>query len=414
MNSQIEENLDRIRQAAFILGRASAQERTMALKRMAEALRENKEAVLAANEQDVMREKAAGLEKKRLGILTIASRDIDAMAGFFEQAASFKDPVGQVLEEDCSNGLHRSKRLFPVGVVGVVYEARPSVVTDCAALCIRSGNALLLRGSRHAVKTDRVLAEILKKALREAGLPGEAVMLVEGGGHALTCELAACERKLDLLIVRGGYGALEEIRRAATVPVIGAGPGNCHIYIDESAVPQMAEAVTVNSKVPRPLACNAAETLLVHEKWAEKNLPALLERLHDEGLELRGCPRTCRLSGYVKEACEEDWRFEYFAPVLAVKVVESLSEAIDHINRYRTPHTEVIITENEANTRRFMASVEANVVGWNVSTRLTDGAGFGMGGEMGISTQKYPYGGPIGMEHLMQQKYYLSGNGVLR
>ena len=166
MNSQIEENLDRIRQAAFILGRASAQERTMALKRMAEALRENKEAVLAANEQDVMREKAAGLEKKRLGILTIASRGIDAMAGFFEQAASFKDPVGQVLEEDCSNGLHRSKRLFPVGVVGVVYEARPSVVTDCAALCVRSGNALLLRGSRHAVKTDRVLAEILKKALQ--------------------------------------------------------------------------------------------------------------------------------------------------------------------------------------------------------------------------------------------------------
>ena len=392
----------------------SAQQRSQALLAMADAMLVGAETILTANRQDVMQAQKDGLAQKRIRILTISQKDIAAMADYFRLAANLEDPVGKLLEETQKGDMRREKRLTPLGVVAMVSEARPSVLTDSAALCIRSGNALLFRGSSHSERTDAAIAACLQQALVEVGIPAVAITLISGGGHDLTFELAQQDRFVDLMILRGGYDCLEDIKRVATVPVIGAGPGNCHIYIDESAKEDMALAIVRNSKVPRPLACNAAETILVNRNWNEESLHALLDMLAENGITIYGCPEICSLYPEALPAKETDWEREYFAPSIAVKLVADTKEAVSHINRYRTPHTECIVTENETNAHLFQMYVEANVVCWNASTRLTDGMEFGMGGEMGISTQKYPVGGPIGLTHLMQQKYFISGNGTLR
>lgn len=393
----------------------SAAGRSEALLAMADALEEGIEKVLRENGRDLETAKMEGLEEKRIRIMTIMKGDLEEMASFFRTCAGYADPVGSLISSEYKpNGLKREKRFVPLGVVAMVYEARPSVVTDSAALCIRTGNALLLRGSRHCRLTDRAIVECLRLGLQKAGLPEEIIGLVSDGNHQLTYELAREDRFVDLMIVRGGYDALRDIKEKATVPVIGAGPGNCHIYIDAEAEPSMAKAVVENSKVPRPLACNAIETVLVHREWAKEHLRELLEELEQKGIAIKGCPETVSLYPNAELAAESDWEKEYFAPILAVRIVSDVSEAIEHINRYRTPHTESIITENRENANRFLAEVEANVVCHNASTRLTDGMEFGLGGEMGISTQKIPCGGPIGMRSLMQEKYYLIGNGTLR
>lgn len=389
--------------------------RSEALRAMADELEEGMEKVLRANCEDLEAAKTGGLEEKRIRIMTITEENLEEMASFFRTCADYTDPVGNLVSSEYKpNGLKREKRLVPLGVVAMVYEARPSVVTDSAALCIRTGNALLLRCSRHCRLTDRAIVECLCRGLRKAGLPEEIIGLASEGDYQLTYELAREDRFVDLMIVRGGYDALRDIKEKATVPVIGAGPGNCHIYIDAEADPAMAEAVVMNSKVPRPLACNAIETVLVHREWAADHLKELLENLEQKGIAIIGCPETVSLYPNAAQAVESDWEKEYFAPILAVRIVSDVSEAIEHINRYRTPHTESIITENRENAERFLTEVEANVVCHNASTRLTDGMEFGLGGEMGISTQKYPCGGPIGMRSLMQEKYYLIGNGTLR
>ncbi len=408
------DTLKAVKAASRKLAITSAELRTAALRAMAEGMMAHKDALLSANRQDREEAIAKALEQKRINILTIGEKDIEAMAAFFAQAADYADPVGQLIDRtEKPGGLCREQRMIPLGVIAVVYEARPSVVTDCAALCMRTGNALLLRGSRHAVHTDRMLVQILQEALRKVGLPEELVTLIEGD-HVTNYQISRQDRLVDLMILRGGYACLRDIKAHATVPVIGAGPGNCHIYIDRTADADMAKAIVFNSKVPRPLACNAAETLLIHRVWAESHLRSLLESLREAGIGIRGCAEVCRMIPWAEEAGEQDWEEEYFAPMLAVRMVSDVEEAIDHINAYRTPHTECIITEEQANADLFMAGVEANVVCHNASTRLTDGIEFDLGGEMGISTQKYPCGGPIGMASLMQKKYFLKGNGTLR
>ena len=413
MSPEIFEILSAVKETSHQVALISAARRSEALRHMAQQLLIHREEILRANAMD--REQAAEekLSQSRIRILTIFEQDIRAMASFFLQVAEYEDPVGKLLEENIRENLRREKRRQPLGVVAMVSEARPSVVADCAALCMRSGNALLLRGSSHCRRTDEAIVGCLKDALKLAEIPTEAVTLISGD-HELTYELAKQDRYIDLMILRGGYACLEDIKCQATVPVIGAGPGNCHIYIDESAKPEMALAIVHNSKVPRPLACNATETVLVNRKWAAENLSGLLQMLTENGISLRGSREVCDLVSGVEPAEEADWEREYFAPTVAVKLVGDVQEAVRHINRYRTPHTECIITENEANARYFQSYVEANVICWNASTRLTDGMEFGMGGEMGISTQKYPVGGPIGIIHLMQEKYYLTGNGALR
>lgn len=405
--------LSEVKEVSRHLAVIPAEQRSMALRLMAQQLLQHTGEILQANQEDRLQAERDQLSRSRINILTISEADIQAMAAYFLRVADYEDPVGKLLEEENKENLRREKRLVPLGVVAVVYEARPSVITDCAALCMRSGNALLLRGSRHCSRTDAAIVAALHGALEQAQIPTEAVALVTGD-HELTYELARQDRFVDLMILRGGYGCLEDIRIQATVPVIGAGPGNCHIYIDESAKPEMALAIVHNSKVPRPLACNATETILINRKWAADHLHTIADMLIENGISLRGCPEVCKAIPNAEPAGESDWEREYFAPTVAVKLVADVQEAIDHINRYRTPHTECIITEDEENARMFQSQVEANVVCWNASTRLTDGMEFGMGGEMGISTQKYPVGGPVGIHHLMQQKYFLLGCGALR
>ena len=402
-----------IKEASRRLAVIPAEQRSEALGLMAQHLLAHSDTILQANREDRLQAETDQLSRSRINILTISEKDIQEMAAFFRRAADYDDPVGKLLEEENNEKFRREKRLIPLGVIAMVYEARPSVITDCAALCMRSGNALLLRGSCHGSRTDAALVEALHGALKEAAIPTEAIALLPGG-HELTYELSRQDRYIDLMILRGGYGCLDDIKRHATVPVIAAGPGNCHIYIDESAKPEMAMAIVHNSKVPRPLACNATETILVNRTWAKPHLDALLAMLKENGISLRGSREICGRIPGVELAEEADWEREFFAPTVAVKLVEDVQEAISHINRYRTPHTECIITESEANARLFQQMAEANVVCWNASTRLTDGMEFSMGGEMGISTQKYPVGGPIGICHLMQQKYFLSGSGALR
>ena len=407
------DTLSAVKEASRRLAVIPAAQRSEALHLMAQHLLAHSGAILMANREDRLQAETEQLSRSRINILTISEKDLQEMAAFFRRVADYEDLVGTLLEEETKENLRREKRLLPLGVIAMVYEARPSVITDCAALCMRSGNALLLRGSCHGSRTDAAMVEALHGALKEAAIPTEVISLL-AGDHALTYELAKQDRYIDLMILRGGYGCLEDIKCHATVPVIAAGPGNCHIYIDESAKKEMALAIVHNSKVPRPLACNATETILVNRTWAETHLDALLTMLKENGISLRGSQEICdRVSG-VEPAEEADWEREFFAPTVAVKLVADVREAISHINRYRTPHTECIITENEANARLFQQMVEANVVCWNASTRLTDGMEFSMGGEMGISTQKYPVGGPIGIRHLMQQKYFLSGCGALR
>lgn len=409
-----QQQLKAVKTLSRMLALTPAAQRTAALRAMADRLLGGTEQVLRANRGDLAA--AAGcLDDRRIGILTIDAKSIQDMASTLQRAADLDDPVGRLLESaDRSDGLHREKRLFPLGVVAMVYEARPNVVADGAALCVRTGNALVLRCSRHSVCTDTAITNLLRQGLTDAGLPEDVLVMLSRADHQLTHELSLQNRLIDLLIVRSGSTALDALRRTATVPVLGAGPGNCHIYIDASAQPDMAQAIVYNSKVPRPLACNAAETLLVERNWARAHLALLAQKLIQAGIELRGCPDACALCPEMKPAVDSDWEQEFFAPVLAVKLVDGVAEAINHINCYRTPHTESIITEDAGNASRFMAEVEANVVCHNASTRLTDGIEFGLGGEMGISTQKYPCGGPIGILSLMQQKYYLSGSGALR
>ena len=414
MTKEILATLAEVKEISRELACIPAQQRSQALLAMADAMLAGAETILTANRQDTLQAQKDGLAQKRIRILTISQKDIAAMADYFRLVATQDDPVGKLLEETRKGDMCREKRLIPLGVVAMVSEARPSVVTDCAALCIRSGNALLFRGSSHSEKTDGAIVTCLQQALADVGIPAAAITRISGGGHELTYKLAQQDRFIDLMILRGGYGCLEEIKQQATVPVIGAGPGNCHIYIDDSAKEDMALAIVCNSKVPRPLACNAAETILVNRNWDEESLHALLDMLGEHGIAIYGCPEVCSLYPEALPAKEADWEREYFAPSIAVKLVADTNEAISHINRYRTPHTECIVTENEANARLFQMYVEANVVCWNASTRLTDGMEFGMGGEMGISTQKYPVGGPIGLLHLMQPKYFISGNGTLR
>ena len=414
MTDLLFEKIARAKRASRTFSLISAEKRSECLVKMAQLMHEYGEDILEANRADREIAEKANLERKRINILSISEKDICDMAAYFEEAAKLEDLVGNIIEHsEEKNGLIREKRLIPLGVVLAVYEARPSVVTDSVALCMRTANAVIFKGSRNAVNTDKAIVNVLKKACTECGIDENVITLIEETGHEITYELVQMDRYIDLAIVRGGYQSLVDIKKQANIPVIGAGPGNCHIFIDESADMEMAVNIAVNSKVPRPLACNAAETILIHEKWHIENIRKLLGTLQEKGIGLKGCDRICSIVK-AEKASEKDWAEEYFAPFLAVKIVSDVYEAVEHINAYRTPHTECIITENTASAEYFMANVEANVVTHNASTRLTDGIGFGLGGEMGISTQKYPCAGPIGMCHMMQEKYFLFGKGTLR
>jgi glutamate-5-semialdehyde dehydrogenase len=415
--TSVAESCAAARRAARKLGRASTESRNAALEAIARLLGERAGDVLEANAADLADERAAGLTPALRDRLALSGERIAAMAEGVRAVAALDDPVGEELErKTLESGLDLRKVRVPLGVVAVVYEARPNVTIDCAALTIKSGNAIVLRGSRYAERTNGALAAIVREALGEAGLPEDAAVLLSGGGHEDLRELATQEDTVDLLIPRGGEGLKRALKDVATVPVIFAAAGNCHVYVHADADLEMARRIAVNAKTQRPGVCNAAETLLVDAAVADEFLPGALAELRDAGVELVGDERARAGAGGVEvgAADEEDWASEYLDLKLAVAVVDSLKGAIEHVNRYGTRHSEAIVTRSEEAAAEFTAGVDAAVVYTNASTRFTDGFEFGMGAEIGNSTQKLHARGPIGLRELTTYKYVVRGDGQVR
>jgi glutamate-5-semialdehyde dehydrogenase len=405
------------RRAVRELGAAPTETKNSALAGIARLLGERAADVLQANAADLTDERAEGLTPALRDRLALSEARIAAMAEGVQAVAALEDPVGEELErKELDSGLDLRKIRVPLGVVAVVYEARPNVTIDCAALTIKSGNAIVMRGSHYAERTNGALAAIVREALAEVGLPEDAALLLAGGGHEDLAELATQEDSVDLLIPRGGEGLKKALKDVATVPVIYAAAGNCHIYIHADADLEMARRIAINAKAQRPGVCNAAETLLVDAAVADEFLPEALAELRDAGVELVGDERAraAARSVEVGVANDGDWDREYLDLKLAVAVVDSLEEAIAHVNRHGTRHSEAIVTRSEDAAARFTAGVDAAVVYTNASTRFTDGFEFGMGAEIGNSTQKLHARGPIGLRELTTYKYVVRGDGQVR
>jgi glutamate-5-semialdehyde dehydrogenase len=405
------------RRAARVLGSVSTGAKDAALEGITRLLAERAADVLEANAADLADERAAGLTPALRDRLALSAERVAVMADGVRAVAGLADPVGEELErKTLDSGLELRKIRVPLGVVAVVYEARPNVTIDCAALTIKSGNAIVLRGSHYAERTNGALAALVREALGGAGLPEDAAVLLAGGGHEDLAELATQEETVDLLIPRGGEGLKKALKDVATVPVIFAAAGNCHVYVHADADLEMAQRIVVNAKTQRPGVCNAAETLLVDAAVAEQFLPAALAELRDAGVELVGDERARASAGGIDvgDAEESDWASEYLDLKLAVAVVDSLDEAVDHVNRYGTRHSEAIVSRSEEASERFTAGVDAAVVYTNASTRFTDGFEFGMGAEIGNSTQKLHARGPIGLRELTTYKYVVHGDGQVR
>jgi glutamate-5-semialdehyde dehydrogenase len=413
----VAESCEAAQRAARELGGAATAVKDAALEATARLLGERVADVLEANAADLADERAEGLTTALRDRLALSEARVATMADGVRAVAALDDPVGEELDRrTLASGLDLRKLRVPLGVVAVVYEARPNVTIDCAALTIKSGNAIVLRGSHYAERTNGALAAIVREALAEAGLPGDAVLLLAGGGHEDLAELATREDTVDLLIPRGGEGLKNALKEVATVPVIYAAAGNCHVYVDADADLEMARRIAVNAKTQRPGVCNAAETLLVDAAVAAEFLPGALAELREAGVELVGDERARAAAGgaEIGVADEADWASEYLDLKLAVAVVDSLEEAVEHVNRYGTRHSEAIVTRSEEAAERFAAGVDAAVVYANASTRFTDGFEFGMGAEIGNSTQKLHARGPIGLRELTTYKYVVRGDGQVR
>jgi glutamate-5-semialdehyde dehydrogenase len=405
------------RRAARALGGAPTATKDAVLAATARLLGERVADVLEANAADLADERAAGLTAALRDRLALSEERVAAMAEGVRAVAALGDPVGEVLErKELEGGLELTKLRVPLGVVAVVYEARPNVTIDCAALTIKSGNAIVLRGSHYAERTNGALAAIVREALAETGLPEDGALLLAGGGHEDLAELATQEGTVDLLIPRGGEGLKNALKAVATVPVIYAAAGNCHVYVHADADLEMARRIALNAKTQRPGVCNAAETLLVDAAVAGEFLPAALAELRDAGVALVGDERVRNSADGVAVgvAGEDDWDTEYLDLKLAVAVVDSLEEAIEHVNRHGTRHSEAIVTRSAEAAAHFAAAVDAAVVYANASTRFTDGFEFGMGAEIGNSTQKLHARGPIGLRELTTYKYVVRGDGQVR
>src|SRR4051794_33617901 len=402
--------------AARGLAATSSAVKDAALLAVADALEARIPEILEANALDLEAGRASGLSDALMDRLGPDQGRVRTMALGVREIVALPDPVGEVIDGfRLPNGLDVRKVRVPLGVVAVVYEARPNVTIDAAALALKSGNAVVLRGSSSAARSNEVLARVAVEAVEGAGLPAGSLSVVAGGGREELAELAGQEGLVDLIIPRGGEGLKQALSAVARVPVIYAASGNCHVYVDASADLDMAERIIVNAKVQRPGVCNAAETLLVHSAVAAEFLPRALAALHGEGVELRGDARVRELARVpVAEATESDWAEEFLALVLAVRVVDSLDEAIEHVNRYGSGHSEAIVTRSRDGARAFQALVDAACVYVNASTRFTDGGEFGMGAEIGNSTQKLHARGPIGLRELCTTRYLVEGDGQIR
>ena len=401
--------------AARTLATVGSAAKNAALAAMAEALGANAEAIIEANRRDIAGAKERGLAPHMIERLTLNAKRIGEMQTGLAQVAALPDPIGEVLSGwRRPNGLQITKTRVPIGVIGIIFESRPNVTVDAAALCLKSGNAALLRGGSEAIHSNIALAHVLQDALEAAGLPRECVQLIESTDRAAARRLMTLNEYVDCLIPRGGASLIKTVVETATVPVIETGTGNCHVYVDKDADFEMAAEIILNAKVQRPSVCNSAETLLVHREIAETFLPMAGSRLLDAGVELRGDARSRALLPEAKEAAEQDWYEEFNALILAVKVVDSLDAAVTHINTYGTRHSEAIVTENYQAAQTFTDGVDCAAAFVNASTRFTDGFEFGFGAEIGISNQKLHARGPMGLEELTTYKYIVRGQGQTR
>lgn len=404
------------RHAERVLAVAGTAQKNRALEAMARALKERESAILAENQKDLAAARESGMKASLLDRLALSPQRIDGIVEGVRQVAALPDPIGCVTRmEKRPNGLVIGKRRVPLGVIGIIYEARPNVTVDAAALCLKSGNAVILRGGKEAFRSNKAFVAVMRDALEAAGLPRDCVALVEDTSRASAQELMGLTGYLDVLIPRGGAGLIRTVVENAKVPVIETGVGVCHVYVDGEADLDMGARILYNAKTSRPSVCNAAECLLVHAQAAEAFLPKAKALLDQKNVELRGCPRTCAILGEgVQPACEADWDTEFGDYILAVKVVEDAGEAIDFINAHGSGHSEAIVTNNYFTAQRFLDQVDAAAVYVNASTRFTDGFEFGLGAEIGISTQKMHARGPMGLEELTSSKYIVYGTGQVR
>ncbi|WP_029652988.1 glutamate-5-semialdehyde dehydrogenase [Marinobacter daepoensis] len=403
------------RAASREVARSSTAVRNRALLATADALDAARSELASANRKDLECGRDNGLDSAMLDRLELTPQRIDTMIEGLRQVAALPDPVGVITDMTYRpSGIQVGKMRVPLGVIGIIYESRPNVTVEAASLCLKSGNATILRGGSEAIHSNQAIARCLGLGLRAAGLPESAVQVVNTTDRAAVGELITMPQYVDVIVPRGGKGLIERISRDARVPVIKHLDGVCHVYIDSHADPEKALNVAVNAKTHRYGTCNTMETLLVDQEVAEGLLPLLAQRFREKSVELRGCQRTCSLIEGVVPATQEDWQAEYLAPILAVKVVDGLDGAIEHINQYSSQHTDSIITENYTRARRFLTEVDSSSVMVNASTRFADGFEYGLGAEIGISTDKIHARGPVGLEGLTSQKYVVFGDGHIR
>jgi glutamate-5-semialdehyde dehydrogenase len=390
-------------------------EKNNAIKAISINLLDRMDDILKANKLDLQEGRNKGLSQAMLDRLMLNETRIREMAHGAEQVAMLPDPVGETIRMwKRPNGLEIGQRRVPLGVVGIIYEARPNVTLDAAVLCIKTGNTVILKGGSEAIHSNCAISDIMREALKKSGIPEDGIQLVRESSREAVDVMMRMEEYIDVLIPRGGQGLIKKVVRESVVPVIQTGAGNCHVFVDETADLKMAEDIVVNAKTQRPAVCNSMETLLVHEAAAEAFLPGMCQTLKNLGVEIRGCQRTKAVVPWVNDAGQQDWETEYDDLILAVKIVDSVDEAIDHIAKYSTGHSESIITRDYDNSRKFLDQVDSAAVYVNASTRFTDGFEFGFGAEIGISTQKLHARGPMGLRELTTTKYVIYGQGQIR
>ena len=403
------------KESSRIIARTSTEKKNKALLRMADALIANSAQLKAENDRDITFAREKGLSNALIDRLTITDKTIEDMAEGLREVARLPDPVGEVTSMwRRPNNLLVGRMRIPLGVIGIIYESRPNVTADAAGLCLKSGNAVILRGGSEAFHSNRVIGNILREEAEKCGIPQDAISIIPIPDREAIYELLKLENLIDLIIPRGGEGLIRTVVEKSSIPVIKHYKGTCHIFIDETADPKMTEKIVLNAKCQRPGVCNALETLLVHKKIAPQILPVLITRLQENGVEIRGCPRTLDLFPRLKPASEDDWYAEYLDLILSIKIVDTIEEAIAHIETYGSLHTESIITQSYENAQKFIREVDSSTVLVNASTRFSDGHQLGLGAEIGISTTKLHAFGPMGLQELTTTKFIVYGDGQIR
>ena len=412
--SNLDVVFDGAKKASFQLSSASENEKNNILSKVAKTIGEDMKKILDANAEDINNARANGMSESMIDRLSLSESKINAIINAIGKVIALPDPIGKAETNIRPNGLEIRKVSVPLGVVGIIYESRPNVTVDAACLCLKSGNVCVLRGGKEAINSNLAFCDSIRRALKECGFDENCVNVLSDTSRDSAKALMTANGKIDVLIPRGGKGLIQSVVENATVPVIETGAGNCHVYVDESANLDMANEIAFNARAQRPSVCNSAENLLVHEKIAEKFIPMMQERMKEKNVELRGCEKTLKILPDITAATEEDFYTEYNDYILSVKVVKDVFEAVTHINEHSTKHSEAIVTENKANADYFTTKIDSAAVYVNASTRFTDGEEFGLGAEIGISTQKMHARGPMGLEALTTTKYVVLGTGQTR